>query len=168
VGVARGQHWFPLLYTRRYQFLILCAHLFVRRLCNYHTAALMQPSVMLAHSIVGRRRSLGILICRNASDHDSPYWRTMPVGIAMLVNAALHIVVRRQHPDWDVCVHGETARRGHGSASKRQSGRRCCSQPGLWWRDATPDAKAARTATTPVRLYRTAGTACYHTTAFLR
>jgi hypothetical protein len=79
----------------------------------------MQPSVMLAHSIVGRR-SLGILICGNASDHDSPDWRTMPVGIAMLVNAALHIVVRRQHPDWDV----DMVRQLEEAAARRANGNR--------------------------------------------
>jgi hypothetical protein len=34
-----GNTGFLFLYTRRYQFLILCAHLFVRRLRNYPTVA---------------------------------------------------------------------------------------------------------------------------------
>ena len=54
----------------------------------------------LSDAMLGRS-SLGLLICGNASDNNSPEWFTMTIGVLLLVNAVLHIVVRKQHPDWD-------------------------------------------------------------------
>jgi hypothetical protein len=71
--------------------------------CSSTQRSISAASRAAALSCSARRpaHSLGILVCGNASDNDSPEWRTMTVGVLLLVNALLHIIVRKQHPEYD-------------------------------------------------------------------
>ena len=97
---------FIFLYNRRYQFLILYAQTAVPPApvpCSSTQRSISAASRAAGLSCSARRpaHSLGILVCGNASDNDSPEWRTMTVGVLLLVNALLHIIVRKQHPEYD-------------------------------------------------------------------
>ena len=61
--------------------------------------------------------SLGFLICGNASDNNSVEPFTLTVGIVMLVDAALHIAVKKK--DWDEDMIGQLER----AAASRVGGR---------------------------------------------
>ena len=109
---------FIFLYNRRYQFLILCVPSAAKPSPAPHHSwarlASLRGDMMLGRS------SLGMLICGNASDNNSPEWTTMVVGVLLLVNAVLHIIVRQQNPEWDAKMieqlEAAAARRAAGGA----------------------------------------------------